>query len=282
MSSTTTRLAVLLGLVLATACSSSDSPAPDSGRSPDGAADAAGRPDAVADRAVSADASGVDLGGVDVAQPDASSPDAAVLADGAVSPADASAPDAPADVAAATPPDASAPDAAVAPDAGPPDASPDVAPEVAPPGAFAVTAPWVDAAMIDPSYTCAGGQHFPAFSWTAGPAGTMSYALVFFDTANNVVHLALTSIPTSVLSLPPIPAGSQFGPESNATDTTWPGPCPNGAQHLYRLTVYALSTPTYTGPRTTDNDVRNSLDDDSNTQVLARAVLTGTSSAIEP
>jgi phosphatidylethanolamine-binding protein (PEBP) family uncharacterized protein len=275
---------IFLGLSLAlAACSSSSTSSPDARRAVDGAAGADGSSDGAGGPSLDAGAADVMSSGSEAGTIDGAGD--TTPADAALDAAADAAPDA--GVADAPP---TATDAAIDASPMPADASPvDGAPEPSDgaasdtaASAFIVTAPWADDATIDPMYTCAAGQHFPAISWTPGPAGTMSYALVFFDTANSLVHLAITDIPPTVHSLPPVPAGAHFGPESSATGSTWPGPCPMGNEHLYRLTIYALGTATYNGPMVTDTDLRINLDDHDNAAVLARAVVTGRSSAEEP
>jgi phosphatidylethanolamine-binding protein (PEBP) family uncharacterized protein len=157
-------------------------------------------------------------------------------------------------------------------DAGPSDtASPDA--EVGG-GAFAVTAPWKDGGAIDAMYACTMNR-FPMISWTDGPAGTMSYAMIFFDTANSLVHTAMLNIPATVKSLPPVPAGVNVSSIGTVNNTTWAGPCPPAGQpHTYQLTIYALRTAMVT-PGATAAATRTSLENAANADVLAKARVSG-------
>jgi phosphatidylethanolamine-binding protein (PEBP) family uncharacterized protein len=137
----------------------------------------------------------------------------------------------------------------------------------------------MEGGMIDPMYTCAGGQHFPAISWTAGPAGTMSYAVVFFDTSIMLVHITMLNILAATHALPPLPMGAGVMSIGTTNGTTWAGPCPNGAEHIYDLTVYALKTPMYMGPAANRTAIRTALENTGNADVLARARVTGRSNA---
>ena len=104
---------------------------------------------------------------------------------------------------------------------------------------------------------CGGQQQSPPFTWTAGPAGTQSYAIVVRDTTVDNVHWVLYDIPVNVLALPAnvqrlvespaIPAGSKQSkpPEDfGTTEYGWFGPCPIAGepQHTYTFTLYARPT----------------------------------------
>ncbi|MFO0554186.1 MAG: YbhB/YbcL family Raf kinase inhibitor-like protein [Polyangiaceae bacterium] len=101
--------------------------------------------------------------------------------------------------------------------------------------------------MIPPTYTCDGANVSPPLSWTAGPAGTMSYAIIFRDLSNNLGHAAIWNIPASDLSLPEdveraySPSDVPGAEQCDAYDGQpgWAGPCPPNA-HVYELTLYAL------------------------------------------
>lgn len=128
---------------------------------------------------------------------------------------------------------------------------------------------------------CAGQQTSPPLAWTAGPAGTQSYAIVMRDDTLPNVHWVLYDIPAAVTSLaanvqrdvfePNPPAGSkQSKPPGSFGDNTrgYFGACPvNGAaQHTYSFTVYA---------RPTAQLGLNGDPDDISSETLAAAVTNG-------
>lgn len=100
-------------------------------------------------------------------------------------------------------------------------------------------------------------QQSPPFSWTEGPSGTQSYALVMRDDTVSNVHWVLYDIPADVRSLPlavqrgprspAVPAESkQSQPPSSFGDPSFGyfGPCPvaGPAAHTYSFTLYARPT----------------------------------------
>lgn len=125
--------------------------------------------------------------------------------------------------------------------------------------------------LLPATFSCEGktfGEgELPALNWTAGPAETQSYAIVFKDmtiiqSANNVAngyHWAIWNIPSSTLNLPQNLSASQFPVEvSGARQLSglpnsykYLGPCPNWnfcnstdakETHGYSFVLYALPT----------------------------------------
>jgi para-nitrobenzyl esterase len=99
------------------------------------------------------------------------------------------------------------------------------------------------------------GNHFPGLAWTAGPAGTKSYAVIMQDTTGfrnglPILHWTLYNVSPSVMSLPADmapdakPAGSSYGPGRNGDQPQpYTGPrTPPGPKHVYHLQVFALDT----------------------------------------
>jgi len=119
-------------------------------------------------------------------------------------------------------------------------------------------------------------NNWPNVSWTAGPAGTMSYAFALHDN-DFQTHYVIYNIPPTVRSMPPIPAGTGIVRQAFATvnNTQWGGPCPPTGSHRYTLTVYALRTATYTGPTNTAPAARASLEMAGNQNVIGRAAYDG-------
>lgn len=113
---------------------------------------------------------------------------------------------------------------------------------------------WADGADIDFKYTQYEGNEFPGLTWSAGPAGTQSYAIIMQDTdlvmrGSPILHWSVVNIPASVTSLPAgmkpkeIPAGSIYGPNYQGAGKPYLGPrTPAGPKHRYHIQVLALDT----------------------------------------
>jgi Raf kinase inhibitor-like YbhB/YbcL family protein len=103
------------------------------------------------------------------------------------------------------------------------------------------------------AFGCDAKSTSPALEWKNAPAGTKSFAVVFYDhsapTGSGFTHYVLFDIPADVhrieegdLTAGKIPAGSV----ESITDAGKPGyfgPCPPvGRRHVYSYTVHALKT----------------------------------------
>lgn len=137
-------------------------------------------------------------------------------------------------------------------------------------GAFTLTSSAImDGGMFPDMNTCAStSDSSPDLEWTAGPSGTMSYALILLDTTNSLNHWVIWDIPSAVTSLPAMldsaamlsmPAGAK---QKAIQGNGYFGPCPSGSDHLYKFTVYALPVATLSGAMTS-----------SQTSALAMAVM---------
>lgn len=105
-----------------------------------------------------------------------------------------------------------------------------------------------EAAKFDPANTCNGVDTSPPFTWTAGPAGTMSYAMVLTDKSNSLLHWVIYDIPAATTSLPANVekayqpanvAGAKQPLSFNAGVRGYLGPCPP-MEHTYEFALYAL------------------------------------------
>lgn len=168
-------------------------------------------------------------------------------------------------------------------------------------GAFKLTSSeHVEGAVFADALTCAGVGRSPALAWTAGPAGTKSYAITFLDETlvakNNAngYHWVIWDIPAATLALPQnLPAGAtltspvtakQFSPANgfdNLPANAYFGPCPNAIGNTtntdtYAFTIYALSVETLTSNL---NGVKNIEAAIKATTPLATTALHGTSMA---
>lgn len=106
---------------------------------------------------------------------------------------------------------------------------------------------------IPAAYTCVGGtdaRQSPPLEWTAGPAGTMGYAVVLEDVTNGFTHWAIWDLPATTTELQADvpqtthalvdPVGAlQVG--GNTESLGYIRPCPPSGPHRYVFTVYAQS-----------------------------------------
>lgn len=101
--------------------------------------------------------------------------------------------------------------------------------------------------VLPASFTCHGKGISPPVTWSGAPSEqTKSYALIVDDSSAPITpfiywivfHIgpASTDIPEG--NLPP---GARHALNSAGT-ATYEAPCPQGASHSYRITVYALNT----------------------------------------
>lgn len=117
-----------------------------------------------------------------------------------------------------------------------------------------LTSPEVaEGGMIPVAYTCGGKNISPQLDWTPGPAGTLSYAVIFEDESNSLIHWAIWNIPPDAMGLPTtvetaqnpsnVP-GAQQALSYDQQTYGYLGPCPNGNLHTYKFTAYALDVAT--------------------------------------
>jgi len=98
-----------------------------------------------------------------------------------------------------------------------------------------------------------GDNVSPPLTWTAGPPGTQSYAIVMRDTdAGDLVHWVIYDIPATVTSLPEDipnvyavtdPSGAKQAELQGAAHGYF-GPCSPNSVNTYQWTVHALDVPT--------------------------------------
>jgi len=98
------------------------------------------------------------------------------------------------------------------------------------------------------------GNSFPGLSWSAGPAGTKSYAVIMQDpdaqrNGQPILHWTIYNVPANVTKLDPgmpaggNPQGSSYGPNVRGEAQPYMGPrTPPGPKHHYHLQVFALDT----------------------------------------
>lgn len=95
--------------------------------------------------------------------------------------------------------------------------------------------------------TCTGTNLSPPLAWGAGPAGTLSYAVVLKDTTIDFLHAIVYDIPASSTALPAnveqvyapkAPAGAHQTKNYKGA-FGYAGPCPS-TLHVYEFVLYAL------------------------------------------
>lgn len=154
-------------------------------------------------------------------------------------------------------------------------------------GVFAVSSPMLQPnAMFAAANTCAGENRSPQLDWSAGPNGTQSYAVVFTDLANELVHWVIWDIPAEARGLPAMldpsavpgaPAGSR---QVAINGKGYTGPCPSGALHTYQFDLHALDVamlPGVTGS-STSSQVKAAVV----THSIGKTSLSGQSNARRP
>lgn len=96
------------------------------------------------------------------------------------------------------------------------------------------------------------GNVFPGLAWSAGPAGTKSYAIIMQDgdavrNGAPILHWTMANVPANVTKLDAAmsapPAGAVYGPNIRGKEQAYMGPrTPAGPKHRYHLQVFALDT----------------------------------------
>lgn len=111
------------------------------------------------------------------------------------------------------------------------------------------------------SLLCLGGDRSPDLTWSAGPAGTRSYAIIMIDPdapTGPAWHWVAFDIAPEVTALPEgLPRQTPIAKQAESPFlpvTGYEGPCaPPGPQHHYTVTVHALDVPSLGLPDGGDN-----------------------------
>lgn len=130
------------------------------------------------------------------------------------------------------------------------DASPDGPAPDGPAGAFTLTSTaFLEGQTIPTAHTCDGANTSPALAWTGAPAGALSFAVVFTDKTNGLIHSVIYDIPPSLSALPadvdkvfepPDVPGAKQTRSFNNGPLGYRGPCPPSL-HTYEFALYALN-----------------------------------------
>jgi Raf kinase inhibitor-like YbhB/YbcL family protein len=113
------------------------------------------------------------------------------------------------------------------------------------PDTITVSSPMVEQGTISRQYTCHGAGKSPPILWSVMPSGTKSVALVVDDAAAPITPRAYWIVfdisPDTVdLQSGTLPTGARQARNSTGR-VGYDPPCPAGARHQYRFTIYALS-----------------------------------------
>lgn len=91
---------------------------------------------------------------------------------------------------------------------------------------------------------------FPGLAWTAGPAGTKSYAVIMQDgdgvrNGTPFLHWTMINVPSTITKLDAAmttqPAGAVYGPNYRGQNQPYLGPrTPAGPKHRYHFQIFAL------------------------------------------
>src|SRR5580658_1277851 len=117
------------------------------------------------------------------------------------------------------------------------------------------TTAWPDGGMIPLRYTQAGPEISPAIQWSAAPAGTVSFVLVFHDadtlvnnSTDDLLHWMLWNIPATATSIAQgRPDGFELEDGTRQISVSGsryrgPGASATGPMHHYVMELYALDT----------------------------------------
>jgi len=135
----------------------------------------------------------------------------------------------------------------------------DAAIDAPPSTTFTLTSPTITEGMPFPLvHICDGANTSPALNWANPPAGTMSFAIIFTDKTNGLIHSVIYDIPATATGLPAnvqkafMPNNVIGARQTTAYDNTtrgYLGPCPPPADaaHTYEFMLYALNASTLPG-----------------------------------
>jgi Raf kinase inhibitor-like YbhB/YbcL family protein len=149
-----------------------------------------------------------------------------------------------------------------------------------------------EGAVFADTNTCAGVNTSPPLTWTPGPTGTMSYAVVLSDLKNAAAHWVIWDIPATTTSLaaalpgdttlttPPVGAQQLHKIEFFMAGGAYRGPCPGASgPHTYVFEVSAVPTAKLAlGENPKTEEIRVQLQ----AVAIAHGDLSGTSSAMSP
>lgn len=149
------------------------------------------------------------------------------------------------------------------------------------PGVFTLSSTAiVDGGTFPIEHTCQGPNISPPLQWSNPPADALSYAIVFTDLSNGLIHSVIWDIPENLSSLP-IDVDKVYEPNDvpgakqtlayNPNVRGYLGPCPPN-EHTYQFEIYAIGVATL--PGVDFDSTRQDLVEALSGQVLETAHLT--------
>ena len=115
------------------------------------------------------------------------------------------------------------------------------------PDVISVTSPDVSDGVLSAASTCHGARESPGLHWSGVPARAKSIAVVMDDASAPIkpyIYWIVFDIGPETTDIPAgtLPRGARRAYNSAGT-VNYDAPCPRGASHRYRFTVYALGKP---------------------------------------
>ena len=127
-------------------------------------------------------------------------------------------------------------------------------PDAGPAGFALSSSAFVDGGTLPAEFTCDGAGHSPPLSWTAGPAGTVGYALLMHTDARDgrKWNWVLYDLPAGTTSLSAGQVGvGTAGKTSDGPQLAYAPPCSQGpGEKRYTFTVDTLTQSTFTAKAT--------------------------------
>ena len=122
---------------------------------------------------------------------------------------------------------------------------------------------------IPVKYTCDGANISPPLKWSAGPEGTVTYAIICDDPDAPVktwVHWVVFNLPAGLDSLPEhippveiLPDSSMQG-RNDSRKIGYSGPCPPRGIHRYYFKVYAVDKKLDNKPGITKSELLKAME----------------------
>lgn len=114
------------------------------------------------------------------------------------------------------------------------------------PATLSVSSAALNPNVLPQRYTCHGAGINPPINWSGAPSGTKSFALVVDDSSAPITPFIYWLVfhigpGTTDIQEGMLPTGARQALNS-ANTQNYDAPCPLGHSHMYRFTVYALST----------------------------------------
>jgi Raf kinase inhibitor-like YbhB/YbcL family protein len=130
--------------------------------------------------------------------------------------------------------------------------------------------------LIPVKYTCDGENISPPFSWSKGPKGTKTYALICDDPdapSKVWVHWLIYNIPEAITEISENKTEikkAKYG-TNDFWNTAYGGPCPPSGTHHYHFRIYALDCELSLAPGALREAIEGAMKD----HILAQGELIG-------